>query len=48
MALESEIMWWNNFSKALRASDREAFEHLLNTCKRYTSRAGKRNATSPF
>ncbi|MBS7614739.1 hypothetical protein KEJ18_03290 [Candidatus Bathyarchaeota archaeon] len=40
MVLESEIKKWEPFLKALRKEDREAFEELINECRRYASAAG--------
>ncbi len=45
MALDGEITRWSNFARALRASDREAFERLMDACRSYASAAG--NATQP-
>ena len=44
--LESEIKKWEGFLKALRREDREAFEELMNACRRYASAAGA--ATRPI
>jgi hypothetical protein len=46
IALEEEIRRWNDFAKALRTDDREAFEVLMNACRSYAS-AGS-NATQPI
>ena len=46
MAIEDEIRRWKGFAKALRAEDREAFEALMDACRRYAS-AGS-NATQPI
>lgn len=45
MAIEDEIRRWNDFSKALRKEDREAFDMLMDACRSYAS-AGS-NATQP-
>jgi hypothetical protein len=34
IALEQEISWWNGFARALRKEDREAFEELMDMCRR--------------
>ena len=36
-ALEIEIAKWEGFKKALRETDAEAFERLLNACRMYAS-----------
>jgi hypothetical protein len=46
MILEREIKRWEGFLKALRRDDREAFEELMNECRRYASAAGA--ATRPI
>jgi hypothetical protein len=46
MALESEIIMWNGFARALRSEEREAFEALMDACRGYASAAG--NATKPI
>lgn len=46
MTLEREIGKWKSFMKALRASDRVAFEDLMNSCRCYASAAGA--ATRPI
>jgi hypothetical protein len=46
MALESEIIRWNGFARALRKSDREAFDELMDMCRSFAS-AGS-NATNPI
>jgi hypothetical protein len=35
MALESEIGRWSGFAKVLRRSDREAFDELMDGCRRH-------------
>jgi hypothetical protein len=45
MILENEIKKWEGFLKALRREDKEAFEELMNACRRYASAAGA--ATRP-
>jgi hypothetical protein len=37
MALEGEIGRWSGFARALRSSDREAFDELMNMCRNYAS-----------
>ncbi len=37
MALEGEICRWNGFSRALRKTDREAFEDLMDLCRNFAS-----------
>ncbi len=46
MALESEIIRWNGFARALRKSDREAFDELLDMCRSFASAGG--NVTNPI
>jgi hypothetical protein len=46
MALEDEIRRWSGFAKALRSTDREAFEQLMDACRSFAS-AGS-NATQPI
>ena len=46
MALESEINRWSGFARALRKDDREAFEELMDMCRRFSSEGG--NATNPI
>ena len=46
MALEDEIRRWNGFAKALRSTDREAFDKLMDACRSFAS-AGS-NATQPI
>jgi hypothetical protein len=46
MVLESEIIRWNDFDRALRKDDREAFEEMMDMCRGYASEAG--NATNPI
>ena len=46
MALESEINRWSGFDRALRQDDREAFEELMDMCKRFAMAAG--NACNPI
>jgi len=45
MALEDEIRRWNGFAKALRSTDREAFDQLMDACRGFAS-AGS-NAVQP-
>ena len=44
MALESEINQWSGFARALRRSDREAFDELMDMCRSYASESS--NATN--
>jgi hypothetical protein len=46
IALDMEIQRWNNFTRALRSDDKEAFEQMMDTCRNYAS-AGS-NATRPI
>jgi hypothetical protein len=46
MALESEITRWNDFDRALRKEDREAFGELMDMCRSFAMAAG--NATNPI
>ena len=46
IALDMEIQGWNNFARALRSDDKEAFEQLMDACRNYAS-AGS-NATMPI
>ena len=46
MALESEIARWNGFARALRRDDKEAFDELMDMCRRFASAGG--NATNPI
>jgi hypothetical protein len=46
MALEGEISRWNGFARALRKSDREAFDELMDMCRSFASAGG--NATNPI
>ena len=45
MALEDEIRRWSGFEKALRITDKEAFDELMDACRGFAS-AGS-NATQP-
>jgi hypothetical protein len=45
MALEDEIRRWNGFARALRITDKEAFDELMDACRSFAS-AGS-NATQP-
>jgi hypothetical protein len=45
MALEDEIRRWNGFARALRITDKEAFDQLMDACRSFAS-AGS-NATQP-
>jgi len=36
-ALEGEIAKWEGFRKALRISDAEAFDRMMNACRMYAS-----------
>jgi len=44
-ALECEVERWKGFRKALRKSDREAFDDMMNACRKYASAGGM--ATRP-
>ena len=46
IALETEINQWNGFARALRQDDREAFEELMDICRRFAMAAG--NACNPI
>ena len=46
MALESEIIRWNGFARALRKPDWEAFDELMDMCRKLAS-AGS-CATNPI
>jgi len=37
IALEKEISRWSGFARALRRSDREAFDELMDMCRSYAS-----------
>jgi hypothetical protein len=45
MALEEEISRWSGFARALRKSDREAFDELMDMCRTYASESSC--ATNP-
>jgi hypothetical protein len=46
IALEEEISRWSGFARALRTSDREAFDELMDMCRSFASAGG--NATNPI
>ena len=46
LALEEELKRWERFGKALRSGDREAFEEVVEACRRYASAASM--ATRPL
>ena len=46
MASEAEINRWSSFTIALRKSDREAFDELMDMCRSFASAVG--NATNPI
>ncbi len=46
MALEEEISLWSGFARALRKSDREAFDELMDICRNYASESSM--ATNPI
>ena len=46
MALEEEISRWSGFARALRKSDREAFDELMDMCRNYASESSC--ATNPI
>jgi hypothetical protein len=43
--LEEELGKWKRFQDVLRIDDRELFEDMVDTCRRYASEAG--NLASP-
>jgi hypothetical protein len=45
MVLEDEIGRWGGFVRALRREDREAFEALMDACRRFASESSM--ATNP-
>jgi hypothetical protein len=45
-ALETEIVRWEGFRKALRDKDLEAFERIVNACRMYASASSM--ATRPI
>ncbi|MFC1487815.1 hypothetical protein ACFLRN_09040 [Thermoproteota archaeon] len=45
MALDREIQRWSGFARALRKDDKEAFDQLIDICRKYAS-AGS-NAACP-
>ena len=46
IALESEINRWRGFANALRKTDREAFDELMDMCRTFATESG--NATNPI
>lgn len=44
MALGEEINRWSGFERALRKSDKEVFDELMDMCRSYASESG--NATN--
>ena len=46
IALEGEISRWSGFARALRRSDREAFDELMDMCRTYASESSC--ATNPI
>jgi hypothetical protein len=46
MALESEIIRWKGFARALRSEECIAFEKMMDACRSYASAAG--NSTQPI
>jgi hypothetical protein len=46
MALEEEISRWSGFARALRRSDLEAFDDLMDMCRNYASESSC--ATNPI
>lgn len=46
MALEEEISRWSGFARALRKTDREAFDELMDMCRSFASESS--NATNPI
>lgn len=47
-AVEDEIKRWKEFRKSLRKKDREAFDELLEDCKRHLSACSQANDPEPF
>jgi hypothetical protein len=45
IVLEGEINRWNGFARALRKPDREAFDELMDSCRRFAPESS--NATNP-
>ena len=45
MAIEDEIQRWKGFANALRSTDRDSYETLMDACRGYASAGG--NATQP-
>ncbi|KXB02200.1 hypothetical protein AKJ44_01080 [candidate division MSBL1 archaeon SCGC-AAA261F17] len=46
--IEDEMDRWREFRKALRKDDREAFDEMMEACKRYSSAGSQAKASSPF
>jgi len=46
LTLEGEINRWSGFARALRRSDREAFDELMDMCRSYASEGS--NAINPI
>jgi hypothetical protein len=46
IALEGEISRWSGFARALRRSDRQAFDELMDMCRSYASESSC--ATNPI
>ena len=46
MVLEEEIGRWSGFARALRKSDRESFDELMDMCRNYASESSC--ATNPL
>lgn len=45
LKLDKEIQRWSSFARALRKTDRETFDQLMDVCRIHTSAAS--NATRP-
>jgi hypothetical protein len=45
MALEDEIRRWHGFARALRITDKEVFDELMDACRSFASASS--NATQP-
>ncbi len=45
MAIEDEIQTWKGFANALRITERDAYEALMDACRGYASAGG--NAVKP-
>ena len=45
LKLDKEVQRWSSFARALRKTDRETFDQLMDICRNYASAAS--NATRP-